>query len=85
MLIHIGIDTVKLNGRHFTRHVEDEQNVSVGDLLISFDLDALRAENIDPSVIMIVTNTENYQEISVIKENDVDSREAFLKLSAAAV
>ncbi|MGQ5290373.1 beta-glucoside-specific PTS transporter subunit IIABC [Pectobacterium actinidiae] len=85
VLIHIGIDTVKLNGRHFTRHVEDEQNVSVGDLLISFDLDALRAENIDPSVIMIVTNTENYQEISVIKENDVDSREAFLKLSAAAV
>ncbi|MCA6925702.1 beta-glucoside-specific PTS transporter subunit IIABC [Pectobacterium versatile] len=85
VLIHIGIDTVKLNGRHFTRHVEDEQNVSVGDLLISFDLDALRAENIDPSVIMIVTNTENYQEISVIKENDVDSREAFLKLSAVAV
>ncbi|WP_405078280.1 beta-glucoside-specific PTS transporter subunit IIABC [Pectobacterium carotovorum] len=85
VLIHIGIDTVKLNGRHFTRHVEDEQNVSVGDLLISFDLDALRAENIDPSVIMIVTNTENYQEISVIKENNVDSREAFLKLSAVAV
>ncbi|KAA3667992.1 beta-glucoside-specific PTS transporter subunit IIABC [Pectobacterium carotovorum] len=85
VLIHIGIDTVKLNGRHFTRHVEDEQNVSVGDLLISFDLDALRAENIDPSVIMIVTNTENYQEISVIKENAVDSREAFLKLSAVAV
>ncbi|MEQ9879458.1 beta-glucoside-specific PTS transporter subunit IIABC [Pectobacterium aroidearum] len=85
VLIHIGIDTVKLNGRHFTRHVEDEQSVSVGDLLISFDLEALRAENIDPSVIMIVTNTENYQEISVIKENDVDSREAFLKLSAVAV
>lgn len=85
VLIHIGIDTVKLNGRHFTRHVEDEQRVSVGDLLISFDLEALRAENIDPSVIMIVTNTENYQEISVIKENDVDSREAFLKLSAVAV
>lgn len=85
VLIHIGIDTVKLNGRHFTRHVEDEQNVSVGDLLISFDLDALRAESIDPSVIMIVTNTENYQKISVMKENDVDSREAFLKLSAVAV
>ncbi|RVT22576.1 glucose PTS transporter subunit IIA, partial [Enterobacter hormaechei] len=45
ILIHIGIDTVKLNGKGFTRHVDDEQLVRVGEPLISFDLDALQADN----------------------------------------
>lgn len=85
ILIHIGIDTVKLNGKGFTRHVEDDQPVSVGEPLISFDLDALHAGNIDPSIIIIVTNTERYDDISLISQNDVESREAFLKLTAAAV
>lgn len=84
VLIHIGIDTVKLNGRHFTRHVQDGQTVNVGDPLISFDLAALEKENIDPSVIVIVTNTENYGDISVMKQGDIGSREAFLKLTATA-
>lgn len=84
VLIHIGIDTVKLNGRHFTRHVEDGQRVAVGDPLISFDLDALLAENIDPSVIVIVTNTENYSDISLVKQGNISEREPFLQLSATA-
>ncbi|WP_437615445.1 beta-glucoside-specific PTS transporter subunit IIABC [Erwinia sp. V71] len=82
VLIHIGIDTVKLNGRHFTRHVEDGQQVKVGDPLISFDLDALIAANIDPSVIVIVTNTDHYGAISQLKQGAVASREAFLQLTA---
>lgn len=82
VLIHIGIDTVKLNGRHFTHHVEDGQPVAVGDPLISFDLDALLAENIDPSVIVIVTNTENYSDISLVKQENISEREPFLQLSA---
>lgn len=84
VLIHIGIDTVKLNGRHFTRHVEDGQRVAVGDPLISFDLNALLAENIDPSVIVIVTNTENYSDISLVKQGNISEREPFLQLSATA-
>ncbi len=85
ILIHIGIDTVKLNGKGFTRHVEEEQLVSVGDPLISFDLDALHVDSIDPSIIIIVTNTERYDDISLISLNEVEPREAFLKLTAAAV
>lgn len=84
VLIHIGIDTVKLNGRHFTRLVEDGQRVAVGDPLIRFDLDALVAQHIDPSVIIIVTNTENYCDISQIKQGDVNEREPILQLSATA-
>lgn len=85
ILIHIGIDTVKLNGKGFTRHVDDEQLVRVGEPLISFDLDALQADNIDPSIIIIVTNTERYNDISLISQTKVEPREAFLKLTAAAV
>ncbi|WP_437887982.1 beta-glucoside-specific PTS transporter subunit IIABC [Phytobacter sp. V91] len=85
VLIHIGIDTVKLNGRGFTRHVEDGQTVTVGQPLISFDLDALHAENIDPSIIVIVTNTENYGDISPISHERVEARAPFLQLTAVAV
>lgn len=84
VLIHIGIDTVKLQGKGFTRHVEDGQVVTVGQPLISFDLAALRADNIDPSIIIIVTNTDSYDDISLISDSDVGSRDAFLKLTAAA-
>lgn len=84
VLIHIGIDTVKLNGRHFTRHVEDGQKVFVGQPLISFDLDALIAAGIDTSVIVIVTNTDHYDDISLISQGRVDSKQAFLQLSATA-
>ncbi|PXW55470.1 PTS system beta-glucoside-specific IIA component (Glc family) /PTS system beta-glucoside-specific IIB component (Glc family) /PTS system beta-glucoside-specific IIC component (Glc family) [Grimontella sp. AG753] len=85
ILIHIGIDTVKLGGRHFTSHIEAGQFIEVGDLLVTFDLDALRAEGIDPSVILVVTNSECYGDISPVKANgDVASRDEFLTLTASA-
>ena len=43
LLLHIGIDTVKLNGEHFTAHVKNGQKVKKGDLLISFDIDAIKS------------------------------------------
>ena len=85
ILIHIGIDTVKLGGRYFTSHIEAGQFIEVGDLLVTFDLDALRAEGIDPSVILVVTNSECYGDISPVKANgDVASRDEFLTLTASA-
>lgn len=84
VLIHIGIDTVKLNGRHFTRLVEDGQEVTIGQPLIHFDLEALIAAKVDPSVIVIVTNTDSYDDIELISDGQVDTRDAFLKLTAAA-
>ncbi|HAT2610845.1 TPA: PTS transporter subunit EIIC [Kluyvera intermedia] len=85
ILIHIGIDTVKLGGRHFTSYIEAGQFIEVGDLLVTFDLDALQAEGIDPSVILVVTNSERYGDISPVKANgDVASRDEFLTLTASA-
>ncbi|SEK70251.1 PTS system beta-glucoside-specific IIA component, Glc family /PTS system beta-glucoside-specific IIB component, Glc family /PTS system beta-glucoside-specific IIC component, Glc family [Kosakonia sacchari] len=85
ILIHIGIDTVKLGGKYFTSHIAAGQNVEVGDLLVSFDLAALKAAGIDPSVIVVVTNSEQYGDISPVKaQGDVASRDAFLTLTATA-
>lgn len=85
ILIHIGIDTVKLGGKYFTSHITAGQIVEVGDLLVSFDLAALKAEGIDPSVIVVVTNSEQYGDISPVKaQGDVASRDAFLTLTASA-
>lgn len=57
----------------------------VGEPLISFDLDALQADNIDPSIIIIVTNTERYNDISLISQTKVEPREAFETDSSSCV
>ncbi|KTS29352.1 beta-glucoside-specific PTS transporter subunit IIABC [Pantoea stewartii] len=86
ILIHIGIDTVKLGGRHFTSHIQPGQFIRTGDLLITFDLNALEAEGIDPSVIVIVTNCERYGEVRPVKAGGhIACRDAFLTLTTAAV
>lgn len=86
ILIHIGIDTVKLGGRHFTSHIQPGQFIGTGDLLVTFDLAALQAEGIDPSVIVIVTNSERYGAIHPVKATgNIACRDAFLTLTAAAV
>ncbi|MDY0970315.1 beta-glucoside-specific PTS transporter subunit IIABC [Siccibacter turicensis] len=85
VLIHIGIDTVKLGGAGFVSHIAPGDIVEVGQPLISFDLAALRQQQIDTSVIVIVTNSENYGDITPVKQGDIGINEACLKLTAPAV
>ena len=66
LLMHIGIDTVKLGGKHFKAHVAPEQKVKKGDLLVSFDMEAIRAEGYPLTTPMIVCNTDDYASISVL-------------------
>lgn len=56
LLIHIGIDTVELNGEGFESHIRTNQKVNKGDLLISFDLNTLKEKGYDPTVMVVVTN-----------------------------
>ncbi len=59
-LIHIGIDTVQLEGRGFTTAVTQGQEVEAGDLLATVDLDALKAAGYDPTTILVITNTAQF-------------------------
>lgn len=80
ILIHVGIDTVKLNGKHFTAHVKDGEFVEVGDTLVTFDMDAIKAEGFDLITPVIITNPDRYQSIEPVKEGKVNSKEAFMAL-----
>ncbi|BAU97054.1 PTS system beta-glucoside-specific transporter subunit IIBCA [Corynebacterium suranareeae] len=60
VLIHIGIDTVSLAGEGFTMHVQRGDEVKAGDLLAEVDLDLVRDKGLDPSTIMLVTNSSKF-------------------------
>ncbi|WP_455811320.1 beta-glucoside-specific PTS transporter subunit IIABC [Pseudomonas graminis] len=61
LIFHIGIDTIKMDGRGFSPKVKENQSVKSGDLLVEFDLEAIIAAGFDPVVVMVVTNSERYQ------------------------
>jgi PTS system beta-glucosides-specific IIC component len=61
ILIHIGLDTVKLKGEFFTAFVEDGQSVEKGDLLLSFDIDAIKEAGYDLITPMVICNPSHYK------------------------
>lgn len=65
LLFHIGLDTVQLGGKHFTSHVEPGASVKTGELLISFDLDAIIEEGFDPVTIVVVTTDKEQAKVEV--------------------
>lgn len=63
LLIHVGIDTVALEGKYFDLKVEKDQEVKKGDLLLEFDMEKIAAEGYDLTTMFIVTNSDQYLEI----------------------
>ena len=63
ILIHIGLDTVKLEGEHFNVFVKNGDRVNVGDKLVEFDKDAIKNKGYDVITPIIVTNTMDYLEV----------------------
>jgi len=73
ILIHIGIDTVKLGGTHFLSELVDGQSISIGDTLVNFDLNAIKQKGFDTSVIMVVTNSDDYENIVIPVKSNSDN------------
>lgn len=63
VIIHIGMDTVQLNGKYFEAHVNEGDKVKKGDLLITFDKDAIEREGYSLDTPVLVTNTKDYMEV----------------------
>lgn len=80
VLLHIGIDTVKLGGKHFTPHVKTGDKVRKGDLLISFDMDAIRAEGYLCTTLMIVCNTDDYASVTTLADGEVKAGQDLVKV-----
>lgn len=66
ILIHIGIDTVDLKGKYFTAHVKQGQKVTKGQLLIEFDRSKITASGYNDEVMVIITNTNSYQNVELL-------------------
>ena len=60
LLIHIGLDTMKLNGKYFKSHVSNGTEVNLGDLLLEFDINSLNKEGYNLITPIVVTNIDNY-------------------------
>ena len=80
ILIHIGIDTVRLNGKYFRVHVSNGDHVSKGQLLIEFDREAIAAEGYDTITPMVICNSDDYRKIEAITGNRVHAGDKVLRL-----
>ena len=80
LLLHIGIDTVKLGGEHFTAHVKTGDKVKKGDLLISFDMDAIKKAGYLCTTPMIVCNTDDYAAVKPLAGGTVEPGQDLLKV-----
>ena len=80
MMIHIGIDTVKLNGKYFEKHVQDGDHVKKGQLLVSFDMQKIEQAGYDLTTTVVVTNSKNYAAIGSTNKNNVTNNDQLLYL-----
>lgn len=81
ILLHIGIDTVKLNGKYFKPHVKDGQHVEKGDLLITFDMEKIKGAGYNTVTPMIICNTGDYKKIDVITSGRIKHSEEIIKVT----
>ncbi|MEK4274570.1 beta-glucoside-specific PTS transporter subunit IIABC [Paenibacillus sp. FSL R7-0026] len=78
VLIHIGIDTVKLKGDGFTSYVDTGAQVNKGDLIAEFDMDKIKQQGFDLTTSLVVTNSNQYLDVLPIKKNRVTHGEESL-------
>lgn len=81
VLIHVGIDTVKLGGRFFEAHVRDGDKIKVGDTLLTFDDEAISGEGYDTTAVLVVCNSDDYEEITLLKEGKTSLGDELFKLN----
>ncbi|WBM69494.1 PTS beta-glucoside transporter subunit IIABC [Buttiauxella sp. WJP83] len=82
MLIHIGIDTVKLDGQFFTAHVKVGDKIKPGDLLIEFDRQAILDAGYDLATPVIISNSDEYRAVTrMTNDHSIDSGAPFLTVS----
>lgn len=79
ILIHVGLDTVKLDGKYFNALVEANQEVEVGTPLLEVDFKEVAAAGFDITTPIIITNTAQYQEVLALTDGQVTAGEVLVK------
>ncbi len=69
LLIHVGVDTVKMNGEGFHMFAKEGQKVKTGEKLLEFDIDKIRKAGFSPVTAVLVTNSDDYKEVKILSHN----------------
>ena len=80
LLIHVGIDTVKLEGKGFTKKVADGVKVKAGDVLLEADLDTIRNAGYPATTMVILTNADQYSEVTKAEPGPAGTDQTIMKL-----
>lgn len=80
LLIHVGVDTVKMEGKGFTKKVSDGTKVKAGDVLIEADLDTIRAAGYPATTMVILTNADDFAEVTKAEPGKVRTDKTIMKL-----
>jgi len=82
VLIHIGLDTVNLKGKHFTPQVVQGQRVAEHQLLAEFDIDAIVAEGYNPMTVVVITNSDRYGTVVPVAEGSLNAKDLVLEIAS---
>ncbi|MCL6360649.1 PTS beta-glucoside transporter subunit EIIBCA [Pectobacterium polaris] len=82
LLIHVGLDTVNLNGKHFTGYIKPGDRVSVGDRLISFDLHEITRLGYDPITPVVIINSDDYASVVCTAPQPIAPLDTIIKVNA---
>lgn len=80
ILIHVGINTVELGGKFYTSHVKEGDRVKTGQVMLTFDMEKIKEAGYDVTTPMIITNSDDYQEIRILKTGNVTKQDAVLEI-----
>lgn len=80
ILIHVGMDTVELEGRYYTAHVAQGDKIKKGQLLLEFDMEAIREAGYDLTTPVIISNSDAYTDVIAVEEKEVQVGEMFLSV-----
>lgn len=82
ILIHIGMDTVSLNGEGFESFVKQNNRVHKGDLMLRVDLDKIKAAGLSAITPIVVTNSNSYQVVKIAANNQVSKGDLILTIES---
>lgn len=83
ILMHIGINTVEMNGEGFIKKVKDGQKVKAGDILIEFDMEKIKRAGYNTTTMMVISNSEEYSDIGVLNLGEVKQNNDILIIRPA--
>lgn len=80
LLIHIGVNTVEMNGEGFSSHLKKGQKVRLGEELISFDREAIRSAGYSDAIAVVVTNIDAFAGIEILADGPITAGSSLLRV-----